>query len=79
MKVYKAKTDQGNLIANKSYIGHKKGDVIYLTQVVSFNRVVQVYKNIIANPIHLELVSDNASVGLDPSAKQIARGNRGAK
>ena len=79
MKVYKAKTDQGNLIANKSYIGHKKGDVINLTHVVSSNRVVQLYKNIIANPIDLVLLSDNATVGLDPSAKPIARGNRGAK
>ena len=87
MKLYEAINDNDNLLYAKSYVGYEfdfekaveTGKDIKLTHVLSSNRLIQLNNPIITNLSNLVLVEDEVSVGLNPSAKPIARGNRGAK
>lgn len=85
MKLYEAINDEDNLIYAKSYVGYEfdfkeaveTGKDIVLTHVMSSNRLIQLNNPIITNLCNLDVIEDSVSVGLNPSAKPIARGNRG--
>lgn len=87
MKLYEAINDEDNLMYAKSYVGYEydfeeaveTGKDIRLTHIMSSNRLIQLTSPIITNLSNLVLIEDKVSVGLNPSAKPIARGNRGAK
>ena len=85
MKVYEAVNDKDNLIRGNKYVGYSFGlsakteKDIKLTHFMSSNRLVQLNKTIFTNEVNLILVVDDVSIGLNPSAKPIPRGNRGAK
>lgn len=79
MKIYKAINDNDNLLYEREYVGYEKGPHIQLTHIVSSNRVVQLFNPITTYEFNLELIGDNANIGLNHNAKPIPRGNRGVR
>lgn len=73
MKIYQAINEEDNLLYEREYVGYEKGAHIVLTHVVSSDRVVQLTNPIVTYEFNLELIGDNANIGLNHNAKAVKR------
>lgn len=79
MIIYKAINSEDNLLYEREYVGYENKDYqIVLTHVVSSDRVVQLTKPIVTSEVNLEIIGDDANIGLNHNAKAIkrVRGNK---
>jgi len=73
VKIYKAINTNDNLLYEREYVGYEKGPHIQLTHIVSSDRVVQLFNPITTYEFNLELIGDNANIGLNHNAKPVKR------
>ena len=74
MDIYKAINEEDNLLYEREYVGYENKDYqIVLTHVVSSDRVVQLTNPIVTSEVNLELIGDNANIGLNHNAKAVKR------
>jgi len=72
--IYKAINEEDNLLYEREYVGYENKDYqIVLTHVVSSDRVVQLTNPIVTSEVNLELIGDNANIGLNHNAKPVKR------
>jgi len=72
--IYKAINEEDNLLYEREYVGYENKDYqIVLTHVVSSDRVVQLTNPIVTSEVNLELIGDNANIGLNHNAKAVKR------
>jgi len=79
MIIYKAINSEDNLLYEREYVGYENKDYqIVLTHVVSSDRVVQLTNPIVTSEVNLEIIGDDANIGLNHNAKAIkrVRGNK---
>jgi hypothetical protein len=74
VKIYQAINEEDNLLYEREYVGYEnKNYQIVLTHVVSSDRVVQLTNPIVTSEVNLELIGDNANIGLNHNAKAVKR------
>lgn len=79
MIIYRAINDEDNLLFEREYVGYENSDYrITLTHVVSSDRVVQLTNPIVTSEVNLEIIGDDANIGLNHNAKAVkrVRGNK---
>jgi|TARA_R100000231_G_scaffold28691_1_gene25467 hypothetical protein len=73
LKLYKAISEQDNLIMGREYVGYEQNDSVVLSHTVGGDRIIQLSESIYTIKNNVELVQSGIALTLNESAEQYPR------